>query len=31
LIDLVRNGHTLVTPGSISSSGSFTFTWHAAS
>ncbi|HEX3783734.1 MAG TPA: G1 family glutamic endopeptidase [Pseudonocardiaceae bacterium] len=30
-IDLVRNGHTLVTPGSISSAGSFTFTWHAAS
>ena len=30
-IDLVRNGDTLVTPGSVSSSGSFTFTWHAAS
>ena len=30
-IDLVRNGHTLVTPGSVGSSGSFTFTWHAAS
>ncbi len=30
-IDLVRNGDTLVTPGSIGSSGSFTFTWHAAS
>jgi hypothetical protein len=29
-IDLVRNGHTLVTPGSVGSSGSFTFTWHAA-
>jgi hypothetical protein len=30
-IDLVRNGHTLVTPGSVGSSGSFSFTWHAAS
>ncbi|HVV18935.1 MAG TPA: G1 family glutamic endopeptidase [Pseudonocardiaceae bacterium] len=29
-IDLVRNGHSLVTAGSIDSTGDFTFTWHAA-